>query len=73
MNERSSKTAEEKVMKSVGISTKINNISIQDIWEARRRMTPLINKTPLIQSTILSERIGRPVYLKLETAQNWSI
>jgi threonine dehydratase len=58
---------EEKVMESMEISTKINNISIRDIWEARRRITPLINKTPLIESTVLSERVGRPVYLKLET------
>lgn len=55
-------------LKSMEISTNVNNISILDIWEARRRITPHINKTPLIMSTILSEKIQRPVYLKLETA-----
>lgn len=39
------------------------------IWEARRRIAPYINRTPLIHSPALSERAGGPVYLKLEQLQ----
>jgi threonine dehydratase len=42
------------------------DMKIRDIWEARKRIASIVNKTPLIQSSILSEKIGRPVYLKLE-------
>ncbi|MFY4777115.1 hydroxyectoine utilization dehydratase EutB [Metabacillus sp. RGM 3146] len=42
------------------------DIKICDIWKARKRITAIVNRTPLIQSGILSEKIGRPVYLKLE-------
>lgn len=41
-------------------------VTIRDVWEARKRIAPLINKTPLIISHALSEYIGTPVYLKLE-------
>ncbi|WP_077211917.1 hydroxyectoine utilization dehydratase EutB [Bacillus dakarensis] len=41
-------------------------MSIHDIWKARKVISPLISATPFIQSFVLSERIGRPVYLKLE-------
>jgi len=43
-----------------------HDITIRNIWEARKRISSIINRTPLIQSSILSERVGRPVYLKLE-------
>ncbi len=36
------------------------------MWEARKRISSLVKKTPLIKSLALSERVGRPVYLKLE-------
>ncbi|MGH2318372.1 hydroxyectoine utilization dehydratase EutB [Planococcus sp. SE5232] len=39
---------------------------IQEVWEARKRISSLVKKTPLIKSLALSERVGRPVYLKLE-------
>ncbi|WP_017380585.1 hydroxyectoine utilization dehydratase EutB [Paenisporosarcina sp. TG-14] len=42
------------------------DMEIGDVWEARKRISAIVNKTPLIQSNILSEKIGRPVYLKLE-------
>ncbi|MCM3694114.1 hydroxyectoine utilization dehydratase EutB [Neobacillus niacini] len=42
------------------------DIKIRDVWEARKRIGQIINRTPLIQSTILSEKLGRNVYLKLE-------
>lgn len=45
---------------------KENELTILNIWEAKRRIASIINRTPLIQSYILSEKVGRPVYLKLE-------
>ncbi len=42
------------------------DITIRNIWEARKRIATIINKTPLIKSTILSEITGNTVYLKLE-------
>ncbi|MBM7586970.1 threonine dehydratase [Bacillus pakistanensis] len=39
---------------------------MRNIWEARKRISSIVSKTPLIGSSILSEKIGRPVYLKLE-------
>ncbi|WP_370223956.1 hydroxyectoine utilization dehydratase EutB [Cytobacillus sp.] len=42
------------------------DISIRDIWEAKKRISSLVYKTPLIQSAILSEKMGRRVFLKLE-------
>lgn len=41
-------------------------MKIRDVWEARKRISQIINRTPLIQSTILSEKVRRNVYLKLE-------
>ncbi|MFP5114857.1 hydroxyectoine utilization dehydratase EutB [Bacillaceae bacterium C204] len=41
-------------------------MDIRSVWEARKRISPIINRTPIIQSSILSEKIGRNVYLKLE-------
>ncbi|MBI0577859.1 hydroxyectoine utilization dehydratase EutB [Neobacillus cucumis] len=41
-------------------------MKIRDVWEARQRISPLIKRTPVIQSSILSQKIGRNVYLKLE-------
>jgi threonine dehydratase len=48
-------------------STKMKkDMKIRDVWEARKRISQIINRTPLIQSTILSEKVRRNVYLKLE-------
>lgn len=41
-------------------------MKILDVWEAKKRIGPIIIKTPVIQSSILSEKMGRNVYLKLE-------
>ena len=41
-------------------------MDIRHVWEARKRISPIINRTPIIHSSILSEKIGRNVYLKLE-------
>lgn len=45
-------------------------MSIRHIWEARKRIARIINRTPLIQSFVLSELAGRPVYLKLENTHD---
>lgn len=44
-------------------------ITIRHIWEARKRIKPVINKTPLIKSPILSEHTNSSVYFKLENLQ----
>ncbi len=41
-------------------------MEILEVWEARKRISSLVKKTPLIKSLAISERAGRPVYLKLE-------
>jgi threonine dehydratase len=51
-------------------SMKKEEITIRNVWEARKRIASIVNKTPLIQSFVLSERIGRPVYLKLENVHD---
>ena len=43
--------------------------TIQDVRDARQRIAAIARHTPLLHSTILSERSGAPVYLKLETLQ----
>jgi threonine dehydratase len=45
-------------------------MTIRNVWEARKRIASIVNRTPLIQSFILSERIDRPVYLKLENVHD---
>jgi threonine dehydratase len=47
-----------------------NEMTIRNVWEARKRIASIVNRTPLIQSFILSERIDRPVYLKLENVHD---
>ncbi|MGM0827652.1 MAG: hydroxyectoine utilization dehydratase EutB [Bacillota bacterium] len=42
------------------------DMTIRNIWEARKRIDSIVYRTPLIQSSILSEMVGRNVYLKLE-------
>lgn len=51
-------------------SMKKEEITIRNVWEARKRIASIVNKTPLIKSFVLSERIGRPVYLKLENVHD---
>lgn len=43
--------------------------TVRDIYAARRRIAPIVRRTPLIASPLLSEHIGAPVYLKLENIQ----
>ncbi|AQQ54993.1 hydroxyectoine utilization dehydratase EutB [Planococcus lenghuensis] len=43
-------------------------VGMREIWKARQRIAEFVAATPLIYSDVLSERAERPVYLKLETA-----
>lgn len=45
------------------------DITLQDIFQARRTITPVARKTPLISADALANRVGGNVYLKLETLQ----
>ena len=42
-------------------------VTIRDVWQARKRISPIVKKTPLIHSPVISEQIDADVYLKLET------
>ena len=53
-------------MANTHLTKETQNMKIGDILEARERIASIVNKTPMIQSIILSEKVGRPVYLKLE-------
>lgn len=44
--------------------------SIFDVWKARRRISQLVSKTPLIYSGEISQECSSRVYLKLETMHN---
>jgi threonine dehydratase len=44
-------------------------INWEQLEEARSRLVPYLRPTPLIYSFCLSERLGRPVWLKVETQQ----
>ena len=44
-------------------------ITPQDIYQAKSRISPYINVTPLEHSAILSDVIGTNIYLKLENLQ----
>ena len=39
---------------------------ISDVQAAKKRIASIVKKTPLIQSVVLTEKLRRPVYLKLE-------
>lgn len=51
-------------------SQDLKDVTIRDVWEARKRISSIVKKTPLIESTILSEIVNRPVYLKLENVHD---
>ncbi|NNE08203.1 MAG: pyridoxal-phosphate dependent enzyme [Gemmatimonadetes bacterium] len=44
-------------------------ITLRDITEARKRIAPVLNDTPVHTSRTLDERVGVPVYLKCENFQ----
>lgn len=41
-------------------------LKLDHVLEARKRIASIVHKTPLIHSAVLSEEMGRRVYLKLE-------
>jgi len=47
-----------------------NTITLRDIYRARHAIAPLVRRTPLVQSSALSQHIGASVYLKLETVHD---
>jgi threonine dehydratase len=51
---------------SITHSVEKNGVTMRNVWEARKRISSMITKTPLIMSHVLSERTGKHVYLKLE-------
>jgi len=53
-------------MANTHLTKEAKDMKINDVWEASERIASIVSKTPLIQSIILSEKVGRPVYLKLE-------
>lgn len=44
-------------------------LTMRDIFLARARIAPVVRRTPLVLSQVLSERTGVSVYLKLENLQ----
>lgn len=46
-----------------------SGVTARDIYQARQRVVPLVVRTPLISSLPLTERVGAPVTLKLESVQ----
>ena len=46
-----------------------DNVTLQDIYQARQRIASIVRKTPLAYSAELTERTGAKVYLKLESLQ----
>lgn len=43
-----------------------NEITIRDIWKAKKRIAPLVNKTNLLHSALLSKQNKSSVFFKLE-------
>ena len=46
-----------------------DNVTLQDIYQARQRIASIVRKTPLIYSAELAELTGAKTYLKLESLQ----
>jgi threonine dehydratase len=47
----------------------MSSLSLSDVYRARQRLAGRAGGTPLVASAALSERLGAPVWLKLETVQ----
>ncbi len=47
----------------------IKGITSRDIWQAKKRISSYITRTPLVYSPALSEMTGANIYLKLENLQ----
>ena len=46
-----------------------DGVQVQDIYLARRRIAPIARRTPLVSSPWLTQHVGAPVFLKLESLQ----
>ena len=46
-----------------------DNVTLQNVYQARQRITPIVRQTPLVYSAALAEHTGTKVYLKLESLQ----
>jgi threonine dehydratase len=44
-------------------------VTLRDVYRARRRIAPLVRRTPLVRSASLTAHVGASVYLKLENLQ----
>lgn len=53
------------MIKSENLSA-VKEVTIRDIWEAKKRITPLVHKTKLLHSNLLSQKHQSQVFLKLE-------
>ena len=47
----------------------ISDVTMQDVYKARRRIASIAQRTPLIHSPVLTDLVGASVYLKLESLQ----
>jgi threonine dehydratase len=45
-------------------------VTVSDVYMARRRIAPLVARTPLMRSVLLEREAGVPVYVKLENVQH---
>ena len=43
-----------------------SNVELRDVWQAKQRIKPIIERSPLIYSRALSERTQSDIYFKLE-------
>jgi threonine dehydratase len=48
------------------LNTSIQSLSIRDVWKARKRISSIVKKTPLVYSQAISELTNAHVYLKME-------
>lgn len=46
--------------------TAFSDLTMREVWEAKKRIKPIVNETPLIQSPLLNEKLHASIYLKLE-------
>lgn len=49
--------------------TDFKDINLDKIYEARERIAPVINYTPLMKSIVLSNKWNKNIFLKLENMQ----
>jgi threonine dehydratase len=47
----------------------ISDVTMHDIYLARKKIAPVIRRTSLVNSSLLTARVGSSVYLKLENLQ----